>query len=45
MKQAWPLRSRPFCLSDFVGHNPMLAINVDNKNLFDKLEFSAIAFP
>ena len=26
MKQAWSLRSRLFCLLDFVGQNPMLVI-------------------
>ena len=31
MKKAWPLRSRLFCLLDFVGQNPMLVIPADNK--------------
>ena len=27
------------CALDFVGKNPMLAINMDNKKVFDKPEF------
>jgi hypothetical protein len=33
MKQAWPLRSRLFCLLDFVGQNPMLVTVVDSDRL------------
>ena len=42
MKPAWPLRSRRFCLLDFVGQNPMLATIVDSDSSTQNAEIRLV---